>query len=89
LIQIALVLLQADHEIPSACLGQFEHRRLCVKRIEQEDVKEAADVKILELSKQAQCGRVLAFSGLQPFDGQEGLGGAADNLASHGTVVIL
>jgi hypothetical protein len=39
--------------------------------------------------EQAQSGRVFALSGLQPFDGQKRLAGAADNLASDRAMVIL
>jgi hypothetical protein len=88
LIQLALVLLQADDQIPSDAIGQLEHRRLGVQSIEQEDVKKPAAVESGELAEQAQSGRVFALTGLKPFDGQKRLAGAADNLASDRAVVI-
>src|SRR6266853_786858 len=89
LIQFALVLLQTDDEIPSNSIGQLKNRRLGVQSVEQEDVKKPAAVEIGEFVEQAQSSRVFALSGLKPFDGQERLAGAADNLASDRAMVIL
>ena len=89
LIQLTLVLLEADNQVPSSSFSQFEHRRLGVKGVEQEDIKEAAAVKIGKFFQQTHSSRIFALSGLEPFDGQERLAGAAHNLAPDGTVVIL
>ncbi|PYT32547.1 MAG: hypothetical protein DMG57_01430 [Acidobacteria bacterium] len=88
-IQIAMVLLQADHDIPALVFGQLEDRRLRVKRVEQEDIQETAAVKIGESVQQTPSGRVFALSGLKPFDSQERLAEATDHLASDCPVVIL
>ncbi len=62
---------------------------MSIKRIEQQDVEEAAAIKIGDSVEQAQSGGLLALAGLEPLDGRKGLDRTADNLAADGAVVVL
>jgi hypothetical protein len=62
---------------------------LCVEGIEQEDVKEAAAIQLGQAGEEAKGGCVFALSRTEPFEGQEGFDGAADDLAAHGAMIVL
>ena len=83
LLEIAVLLFQGKHPIPVDLLGQLEERRLSVEGVELKDVKEAAAVKLGQPSKEAEARPVLAFAGMKPLDGREGLDRATDELAAH------
>ena len=64
-------------------------RRRRDERIQQQDVEEAAAVKVWQAEQQAQGGRVFSLAGTEPLDGQQGLDAAADGLASDRAMVVL
>ena len=83
LLEIALLLFQGNHLILVDLLDQLEERRLSVKDVELKDVKEAAPVNVGQPRREAEARPVLAFAGMKPPDGREGLVRATDELAAH------
>ena len=64
LVEIAVLLFQGNHHVPLQLLGQLQQQRLSVEGVEQEDVKEAAAVKVGQPAQQAEGRGVLAFAGI-------------------------
>jgi hypothetical protein len=89
LIQLPPFLLEGNHHVPAQFLGKPEHGSLRVQGIQQQNIEEAWTVDFAYAPEQAQGCSVLPFSGLEPFDGQQGLERTADDLAADGAVVIL
>jgi hypothetical protein len=75
LVEIALILFQADDQIPADLLRQLEDRGLGVESVQLKDVEETATVELGDFAQQAQGGRVLALVGLQPLQKQKDLTG--------------
>src|SRR5262249_45362964 len=88
-VQIALILFQADDQVPADLFRPLEGRGLSVESIQQEEVEETAAVEVGDFVQQAQGGGVLALAGLHPLQGQKGLDRATDDWAAHRPVVVL
>ncbi len=89
LIPFAMILFQADDQVPAEFLSQFKNRRLSVKSVQQKDIEKAAAVLVGEFAEQTQSGGVLTLARLEPFQGEKGLDGAVANLTSPCAVVVL
>ena len=87
LVEFASLLFQADDQVPAHWRGELQHRRLRIKRVQQEDVNKRAAIKLRQSGQQTQCGRILAFARLQPLHRQHGFDGTADHLTTHRPMV--
>jgi len=88
-IPIAAVLFEADNRLPASPLQEIKDGALCVKGVQQEDVKEATALEVGQPRQQAQRRRLFAFAGPEPLDAPKRFDRAVNHLTTDGAMIVL
>ena len=86
---IAAVLFEADNRLPASPLQEIKDGALCVKGVQQEDVKEATALEVGQPRQQAQRRRLFAFAGPEPLHAQKRFDRAVNHLTTDGAMIVL